>query len=42
MKRIAYVTFNNGFQDSELLKGLLEKGTPFILPLCKTVKLRKR
>lgn len=42
VKRIAYVAFDNGFQDSELLKGLLEKGPPFILPLRKTVKLRKR
>jgi hypothetical protein len=42
VKRIAYVTFDNGFQNSELLRGLLERDIPFILPLRRTVKLKKR
>lgn len=42
VKRIAYVAFDNGFQESELLRELLEQGIPFILPLRKTVRLRKR
>ena len=39
---VAYVAFDNGFQDSELLKGLLGQGIPFILPVRKKVRLRKR
>lgn len=42
VRRIAYAAFDNGFQDSELLKGLLDRGIPFILPLRKTARLRKR
>jgi len=42
VKKIAYVAFDNGFQDKELLKELLSRGTPFILPLRKTAKLKKR
>lgn len=42
VKRIAYAAFDNGFQDAELLEGLQRRGVPFILPLRKTVKLRKR
>lgn len=42
LKSLDYVAFDNGFQDSDLLKALTEQGTPFILPLRKTVKLKKR
>jgi len=40
--RIGYVAFDNGFQDSELVKELQNRGIPFILPLRDTVKLKRR
>jgi hypothetical protein len=40
--RIRYVAFDNGFQDSELVKELQKRCIPFILPLRKTVKLKRR
>ncbi|MGQ9515216.1 MAG: transposase, partial [Thermoproteota archaeon] len=41
VKGIAYVAFDNGFQDEELMEGLLERKIPFILPLRDTTKLRR-
>lgn len=42
IKDIAYVAFDNGFQDSQLLKALLDRNVPFVIPLRDTVKLRRR
>lgn len=42
VKNLAYVAFDNGFQDSALLQGLIDRGVPFVIPLRDTVKLRKR
>jgi hypothetical protein len=42
VKNLAYVAFDNGFQDSELLQALLDRNVPFVIPLRDTVKLRKR
>ena len=40
--RIGYVAFDNGFQDSELVKELQKRCIAFILPLRDTVKLKRR
>ena len=40
--RIGYVAFDNGFQDSELVKELQRRRITFILPLRDTVKLKRR
>jgi len=42
VKGIAYVVFDNGFQDKELIDGLQLRKIPFILPLRDTTKLRRR
>ena len=42
VKGIAYVAFDNGFQDKELIEGLQERKVPFILPLRDTQKLERR
>jgi hypothetical protein len=42
VKNLAYVAFDNGFQDSLLLQVLLDRNVPFVIPLRDTVKLRKR
>jgi len=39
---IGYVAFDNGFQDSELIKELQKRRVRFILPLRDTVKLKRR
>ena len=39
---VAYVVFDNGFQDSELIKELQNRRIPFIIPLRDTVKLKRR
>jgi hypothetical protein len=39
---LAYVAFDNGFQDSKLLQALINRGVPFVIPLRDTVKLQKR
>jgi hypothetical protein len=41
-RKVTYVAFDNGFQDAELLRQLVERGIPFIMPLRATTKLRKR
>lgn len=42
IKDVAYVAFDNGFQDSLLLKALSDRNVPFVIPLRDTVKLRRR
>jgi hypothetical protein len=42
VKNLAYVAFDNGFQDSQLLHALIDRNVPFVIPLRDTVKLRKR
>jgi hypothetical protein len=42
IKNLAYVVFDNGFQDSELIQALVDRNVPFVIPLRDTVKLRKR
>ena len=42
LKSISYVAFDNGFQDSKLLQGLMDRNVPFIIPLRDTVKIRRR
>jgi len=42
VKNPAYVAFDNGFQDSELVQALIDRNIPFVIPLRDTVKLRKR
>ena len=39
---LAYVAFDNGFQDSELIQELQKRRIPFILPLRDTVKVKRR
>ena len=39
---MGYVAYDNGFQDSELIKELQNRRIPFILPLRDTVKLKRR
>ena len=39
---IGYVAFDNGFQDSELVKELQNRRIPFIIPLRDTMKLKRR
>jgi len=42
VKNLAYVAFDNGFQDSKLLQALIDRNVPFVIPLRYTVKLRRR
>jgi len=42
VKNLAYVAFDNGFQDSQLLQALIDRNVPFVIPMRDTVKLRKR
>jgi hypothetical protein len=42
VKGIAYVAFDNGFQDRELMEGLRGRQINFILPLRDTTRLRRR
>jgi hypothetical protein len=42
VKKLSYVAFDNGFQDSKLLQALIDRNIPYIIPLRDTVKLHKR
>jgi hypothetical protein len=42
IKNLAYVAFDNGFQDSQLLQALIDRNVPFVISLRDTIKLQKR